>query len=530
MHHASVWGEARAPWLSPHAAHASDFDPNQPFTYELRKAGPAIKSADVESTSLAVEVAVKWGDNTLFVSHESPMKSFYAGEVHGDCQYLVPSELLGTALARVPIVLIRQQSAYLVLLPGSNGYVDFASDGRWTFADLIGLRRAHPSLEVPGGYEVELPPHARARMEPANGGIAFEVSTTYAARAMPAWFSGARASGDSSASVFGGLSLLLHLGVMSSMAFLMPKMNPNDAEDIDRDQLLMMRKVLATAADREQDRLLEQAAGDTADDQEGGTSTRAEGEKGSLGNPNVTATKKRYGVQGPSDTTDPYVARQAALKEARDFGLIGLLNARLGGDPNAPTAPWGRDDSRGIDPTSARGSMWGDAFADVLGHGALGVRGVDEGGGGPGAVIDVGSIGMPGPGPRPGTEPGSGSSERRLTNNHIAKPPSMTVSETSVSGRLPREEIQRIVRQNFGRFRFCYDSGLRTNPNLQGRVIAKFVIDRSGGVATASDGGSDLLDKTVVDCVIRGFQNLSFPPPAGGVVSVVFPIVFSPSE
>jgi len=43
-----------------------------------------------------------------------------------------------------------------------------------------------------------------------------------------------------------------------------------------------------------------------------------------------------------------------------------------------------------------------------------------------------------------------------------------------VNGRLPPEVIQRIVRQNFGRFRNCYESSLRTNPSLTGRVAVKF--------------------------------------------------------
>jgi len=98
-----------------------------------------------------------------------------------------------------------------------------------------------------------------------------------------------------------------------------------------------------------------------------------------------------------------------------------------------------------------------------------------------------------------------------------------------VNGRLPTEVIQRIVRQNFGRFRLCYELGLRTNPTLQGRVATKFVIDRSGAVSAAADAGSDLPDRAVVACVVKAFEALSFPQPEGGIVTVVYPIVFSPS-
>jgi hypothetical protein len=86
------------------------------------------------------------------------------------------------------------------------------------------------------------------------------------------------------------------------------------------------------------------------------------------------------------------------------------------------------------------------------------------------------------------------------------------------------------VRQNFGRFRLCYENGLRNNPNLQGRVTVKFVIDRSGAVAMTADGGSDIPDSSVVGCVVRGFANLSFPQPEGGMVTVVYPIMFNPGD
>jgi hypothetical protein len=97
-----------------------------------------------------------------------------------------------------------------------------------------------------------------------------------------------------------------------------------------------------------------------------------------------------------------------------------------------------------------------------------------------------------------------------------------------VNGRLPAEVIQRVVRQNDGRYRFCYSSALRANPNLQGRVTVRFLIDRTGAVAVAADGGSDIPDEGVRRCVVSSFLALSFPAPESGAVSVVYPIAFSP--
>ena len=92
----------------------------------------------------------------------------------------------------------------------------------------------------------------------------------------------------------------------------------------------------------------------------------------------------------------------------------------------------------------------------------------------------------------------------------------------------PEENSAVIVRQNYGRFRMCYEQGLGRNPNLEGRVSARFVIGRDGAVSNASNGGSDLPDSGVVSCVVSAFYGLSFPQPEGGIVTVVYPIMLSP--
>ena len=247
-----------------------------------------------------------------------------------------------------------------------------------------------------------------------------------------------------------------------------------------------------------------------------------------MGNPTTKETGHRFGDQGPQDNPDPHIARQAALKEAQEFGMIGLINVGAGGDPNAPTAPWGREESSGNDPLSARGNMWGDAIGDAFGAGGLGLSGVGEGGGGRGEGIGLGNIGTLGHGAGTGTGQGFGNGHGRLGGAHQTKSPSLRQGATQVNGRLPPEVIQRIVRQNFGRFRLCYENGLRNNPNLQGRVAVRFVIGRDGAVSNVSNGGSDMPDGGVVSCVVRAFFGLSFPTPEGGIVTVTYPIMFAP--
>ncbi|WP_394831858.1 AgmX/PglI C-terminal domain-containing protein [Pendulispora rubella] len=526
------------PGASPFSASAqspyghTDVDPNAPpgtYTYKLVKSGPEVNPDEVEVAHLAaIEVMILWDTNVLHVSHLTPPRSFFVGEEQmGNigCDYFIPSETLGTT--RAPIVLARGGSAALVILPRTTGTVEIPGQPKLTIADLIQSGRARPSSEISGGYEFELPAGAKAKMELEGSGLIFQVSAVNAGKAPPM---GAFAQFEPAAYAFVGLSFLIHMGIVAALAFFMPSMGADDSEAIDRDQILKMQHLLNAAAEREQEQRDTEAVQDNADNKEGGTGTRAKGEEGSMGNPTTKETGHRYGVQGPQDNPDPHIARQAALHEAAEFGMIGLLNVGGGADPNAPTAPWGREDSLGTDPMSARGNMWGDTIGDSFGAGGLGLSGVGEGGGGRGEGIGLGNIGTLGHGAGTGTGQGFGNGHGRLGGSHQTRAPSIRQGTTQVNGRLPPEVIQRIVRQNFGRFRLCYENGMRTNPNLSGRVSVKFVIDRQGAVATASDGGSELPDQGVVQCVVRGFGNLSFPQPEGGIVTVVYPIIFSPGD
>ena len=128
-----------------------------------------------------------------------------------------------------------------------------------------------------------------------------------------------------------------------------------------------------------------------------------------------------------------------------------------------------------------------------------------------------------------GSGQGFGSGQGRLGGAHATRQPRIRAGASQVSGRIPPEVIQRIVRQSFGRFRRCYEDGLRANPTLQGRIAVRFVIDPTGAVTRAEDAGSDL-DARLVACVARELRSLSFPAPEGGNVTVVYPMIFSPGD
>ncbi len=517
-------GFAPAGYAAPVAAAVPDDAPEGTYTYTLVKSGPDVSPDEVELPHVAsVEVMVLWGENVLHVNHLTPPRNFYVGEDQGKqfaVDFFIPSEKIGTT--RMPVVVGDASSVAVVIPQGAVGTVEIAGQPTMTLDEA--RMQSQPCAELAGAHQLPLPAGAKARVQVQD--LVFQVQAVNAGKPIP---HGLASGFDWNVAMYFGLSFLSVGSLMLAMAFFVPPMGLTDGEGIDQDQLILIQQYLDALAEREQEEEeTEQVPEEDADNKEGGTGTRAKGEEGSMGKETSKDTNKRYAVQGPKDNPDPHIARQAALREAVEFGMIGLLNTGAAGDPNAPTAPWGRETSLGMDDVSAMGNMWGDEIGDAYGAGGLGLSGIGEGGGGRGEGIGLGSIGTLGHGAGTGTGQGFGSGHGRLGGSHKTKAPRVRMGATTVSGRLPKEVIQRIVRQNFGRFRLCYEKGLGANPNLEGRVSVRFVINRDGSVSNVSNGGSSIPDSSVVNCVVRAFYGLSFPKPEGGIVTVVYPIMFSP--
>ena len=107
--------------------------------------------------------------------------------------------------------------------------------------------------------------------------------------------------------------------------------------------------------------------------------------------------------------------------------------------------------------------------------------------------------------------------------------PWMRSGTPTVGGQLSTDEVVREVRSGFGRFRGCYEAGLKKNPKLEGRIAVTFTITESGSVAAPmTDPSTTLPDPSVVACAVSAFRALSFPRPASGVVRVTYPVLFAP--
>lgn len=300
-----------------------------------------------------------------------------------------------------------------------------------------------------------------------------------------------------------GVSLLLHAVVLGTAAVFAVPLAATDVTVPDPDQRAFIAAMLSAQAERELD---------ATPTTEGQASPGHAGEGEHAVGQTASGSGRDHGHSGPSVGSGPST-RAEALNDAATFGMIGVLEQT----GMTSSSPWGLPIG-----TSGASGMWADGLGEFAGSGGLDLTGVGESGG-PGGGISGGGIRTA------GRDPGFGGRRPRGLPGHETAPPGrMRAGSPVVGGHLPSDLVQRTVRQSFGRFRGCYEAGLRSNPTLAGRVSVRFIIGRDGGVVSSSNGGSDLSDPVVVGCVVGAFRGLSFPAPPDGIVTVTYPIVFSP--
>lgn len=96
----------------------------------------------------------------------------------------------------------------------------------------------------------------------------------------------------------------------------------------------------------------------------------------------------------------------------------------------------------------------------------------------------------------------------------------------SPPGELPREEVQRVVREGLAAVRRCYERETEARPELAGRlVVLRFVIAADGSVIAADALDNGLGSATLTTCVRYQVRRWRFPSHAGHPVTVHYPFV-----
>jgi hypothetical protein len=449
-----------------------------------------------------IEAVLSWrdarGDNVLARKEYGAGARVVIGE---DVELLVPAEVLG--YEQFDVATFDGDRAIALVPPGAKLRVD-------------GWAREERQIEIAAGHTVEI----------LVGAFVVRLSRVRAAtRSAVAPLEGLTRSGLGI--VLG--SALAHAAVFAVLAYVSPALGATEGDAYDTDKIMLMQKLLNASAQRE----VENPPTDGESGSSGGQaeSRPAQGAEGQAGK-DTPSQEGRWAARGTARPETATLPRESEKTVAATWGIIGMLNS-MQSSPDAPTVSWGTT-LNGADDVNAVGHLYGGNIGDAIGVGGWGLTGPGEGGGGSAQAIGLGNgIGVlggtghcTGAGPCDGIGHGTGTlpgGHKVAFHGGIREP-----GPVQTSGHLGPEIIQRVVRQNSGRFRFCYEKGLRGNPALTGRVSVKFMISRDGSVGFAADAGSDIPDGSVTRCVVSSFTNLSFPAPDSGVVTVTYPLMFTP--
>jgi hypothetical protein len=521
---ASPFAAAKAQLASPFAQarraadepDADDLDDDVAY-YRINPVAPAVEASEVETAGQAIEVQVLWGDyDALQVSHLSPPRSFVVGESLGKDvpDFQMESEFLG--FARYPVTVVESGATYVVIPNGATGEVRTGEVKR-TIAELNSAGVLASSGALPGALQYRLNENDVARVK--YRGFTFQVKMVA---------QGKRIAGgvtlDPTPAYYVGGAAAFVAALMAAFILSDPGGGTLNVDTVDLNNRLVQSLINPPEPPPEEQQ-------PTTASSSGGQGARARDDEGAMGRESSRRTNNRYAIQGNARPEDQQMARQQAVEQARNAGILGTL-ASMTGSFNAPTSPYGAATAVGADPMSALGAMMGTNIGENAGMGGLGLRGSGIGGGGMGVgTIGAGGFGTIGHGGGTGTGSGYGRDVGGdLGARSGAVPRVVPAGNADVRGSLPADVIRRVIQRNIGQIRFCYEQGLHSRPDLSGRVGVRFIISPSGGVQTAMVASTTLGDARVESCIAGAVRRLSFPAPdGGGVVIVTYPFMLNTS-
>ncbi len=105
----------------------------------------------------------------------------------------------------------------------------------------------------------------------------------------------------------------------------------------------------------------------------------------------------------------------------------------------------------------------------------------------------------------------------------VSTPPPSSVSGTCRTA----NEIAKVVRAKASRIKYCYDKGLKVNPDIEGKLLVKFKINPAGRVVSATIVSSSLNSSVVENCVTSTIMGMNFNAVPGCNTIVNYPFTFS---
>jgi hypothetical protein len=99
--------------------------------------------------------------------------------------------------------------------------------------------------------------------------------------------------------------------------------------------------------------------------------------------------------------------------------------------------------------------------------------------------------------------------------------------EAEALGGLDKSLIAAVVQSNIGQIKHCYERQLIVDPNVYGKVVASWTINKDGAVSVSGIKKTTMNNKNVENCIAARIKNWTFPKPkGGGQVLVSYPFLF----
>lgn len=103
--------------------------------------------------------------------------------------------------------------------------------------------------------------------------------------------------------------------------------------------------------------------------------------------------------------------------------------------------------------------------------------------------------------------------------------------ESIVDGGLDKSVIAAIIQNNLSQIKYCYERQLVAEPDLFGKVVARWEINAGGTVENTSVKQTTLNSTPVEQCMMGKISGWKFPQPKNGVrVTVTYPFLFKSTK
>lgn len=187
------------------------------------------------------------------------------------------------------------------------------------------------------------------------------------------------------------------------------------------------------------------------------------------------------------------------------------------------------------------GGAAGSAVADVFKEGAVGAGdeafegvagGLDvatsggqrgsRGGDGAGEAASINELGTK------GVVGNVGQAKQKAEAKVLARVTSAAMQEFDSDSR-NQEDIKQVVRRRLGGIKSCYESRLKRNSELKGKVVVRFVIHPGGSVIEAEVVENTTGDSDLAACIRSMIKAIRFGPTDGGETVVVYPFILAPT-